>query len=68
MPPPLRIGIVDSGVNPWHSHVGGHVTGCRIYADEAGRIVEDDDFRDHLGHGTAVAGVIRESLPGKTSD
>lgn len=59
----LRIGIVDSGVNPWHSHVRGHLAGCRIYVDGSGRIVEDDDFRDHLGHGTAVAGVIREAFP-----
>lgn len=59
----LRIGIVDSGVNPWHSHVRGRLTGCRIFVDGSGRIVEDDDYRDHLGHGTAVAGVIREAFP-----
>lgn len=58
-----RIGVIDTGVNPWHSHVRGGVTGCRIYLDGAGRIREDDDFRDLVGHGTAVAGILRERLP-----
>jgi subtilisin family serine protease len=59
----LRIGIVDTGVNAWHSHVRGAVAGCRIHADADGRIHEDADHRDLVGHGTAVAGVIREALP-----
>jgi subtilisin family serine protease len=59
----LRIGIVDTGVNPWHSHVRGNVRGCRVFVAPDGRIVEDRDFRDPVGHGTAVAGVIREALP-----
>jgi subtilisin family serine protease len=59
----LRIGIVDSGVNPWHSHARGPLAGCRIRLGEDGTIVEDDDFRDLLGHGTAIAGVIREAFP-----
>jgi len=59
----LRIGIVDTGVNPWHSHVRGDVTGCRIRVGADGTIEEDGDFRDPVGHGTAVAGVIREAFP-----
>lgn len=59
-----RIGIVDTGVNPWHSHVRGEVGGCRIRVGRDGAIDEDDDFSDPVGHGTAVAGVIREALPG----
>jgi hypothetical protein len=59
----LKVGIVDTGVNPWHSHVRGSVTGCRIRLAPDGRIEEDGDFRDPVGHGTAVAGVIREALP-----
>lgn len=59
----LRVGIVDTGVNPWHSHVRGGVQGCRIFLDPQGRIAEDDDFRDLAGHGTAVAGVLRQGLP-----
>ena len=60
---PLRIGMIDTGVNPWHSHVRGEVSGLRLYVDAAGRIVEDEDFRDLVGHGTAVAGILRQGLP-----
>jgi subtilisin family serine protease len=59
----LRIGIVDTGVNPWHSHVRGKITGCRVHLSPDGRVEEDGDFRDPIGHGTAVAGVIREAFP-----
>jgi subtilisin family serine protease len=59
----LRIGVVDTGVNPWHSHVRGSVAGCRIFVAPDGRIGEDGDFRDPSGHGTAVAGIIREAFP-----
>ena len=59
----LRIGVVDTGVNPWHSHVRGNVTGCRIHAGPDGRIREDGNFFDSVGHGTAVAGIIREAFP-----
>lgn len=60
---PPKVAIVDTGVNPWHSHVGGWVAGVRVFADETGAIREDGDFRDAVGHGTAVAGIIREALP-----
>lgn len=60
---PLRVGIVDTGVNPWHSHVGGRVSGWRLFLDAQGSIREDGDFRDPVGHGTAVAGILREALP-----
>lgn len=59
----LRIGVIDTGVNPWHSHVRGGAYGCRIFLDGQGRIREDDDFRDLVGHGTAVAGILRQQLP-----
>jgi len=59
----LLIGIIDTGVNPWHSHVGGDVNGCRLYVNDDGEICEDRDFRDLIGHGTAVAGVLRDALP-----
>ena len=59
----LLIGIVDTGINPWHSHVRGEVRGCRIYLDNNKKICEDSDFSDPSGHGTAVAGVLRKALP-----
>ncbi len=58
-----RTGVIDTGINSWHSHVRGGVTGLRIYLDSDGRIQEDDDFRDLVGHGTAVAGILRQQLP-----
>jgi subtilisin family serine protease len=57
------IGIIDTGINSWHSHVRGEVRGCRIFLNGAGKICEDSDFSDRLGHGTAVAGVLRKELP-----
>jgi hypothetical protein len=59
----LLIGIIDTGINPWHSHVRGAVRGCRIYLNGKGKICEDSDFNDPAGHGTAVAGVLRKALP-----
>lgn len=59
----LLIGIVDTGINPWHSHVRGEVRGCRIYLKLGQKIYEDSDFSDPVGHGTAVAGVLRRALP-----
>lgn len=62
-PEAFRIGIIDTGVNPWHSHVRGGVSGRRIFLDRAGKVCEDEDFRDLIGHGTAVAGILRQGLP-----
>lgn len=59
----LKIGMIDTGVNPWHSQVRGLVDGCHIYLDQKGKILEDDDFRDFVGHGTVVAGILRRYLP-----
>ena len=54
----VRVGIVDSGINPDHPHVG-QVTGGVFFNAE----VESRDFADRIGHGTAVAAVIREKAP-----
>jgi len=59
----LLIGIVDTGINPWHSHVHGDVRGCHLYVNGDGEICEDADYSDLTGHGTAVAGVLRNALP-----
>ncbi|MGH9219550.1 MAG: S8 family serine peptidase, partial [Vicinamibacterales bacterium] len=55
----VRVAVVDSGVHPDHPHVGGVSGGIGITAD--GRV--DSDYVDRLGHGTAVAAVIREKAP-----
>ncbi|OFW27098.1 MAG: hypothetical protein A3H97_21365 [Acidobacteria bacterium RIFCSPLOWO2_02_FULL_65_29] len=55
----VRVAIVDSGVHAAHPHVQGVEQGVAIRADGS----LDDDFVDHLGHGTAVAAAIREKAP-----
>src|ERR1051326_7035228 len=55
----IRIAVIDSGVHAAHPHVGGVSGGVAFLPD--GR--EDADFTDRLGHGTAVAAVIREKAP-----
>jgi len=54
----VRVGIIDSGVNPAHPHVGGVAGGVAI-----GPEGESPLYLDYLGHGTAVAGAIREKAP-----
>jgi hypothetical protein len=53
----VKVGIIDSGVNPAHPHVGGVAGGARITSSEEGA---PKDYLDYIGHGTAVAGAIRE--------
>jgi subtilisin family serine protease len=55
----IRVAIIDSGVHAAHPHVGGVAGGTAF--DDDGR--EYDDIVDRLGHGTAVAAVIREKAP-----
>ena len=54
----VRIAIIDSGVHATHPHVGSVAGGVTI--TEQG---EHADYADGLGHGTAVAAVIREKAP-----
>src|SRR5262245_34201350 len=54
----VRVAIIDSGVNPAHPHVAGVAGGVRINADG-----ENLNYLDYIGHGTAVAGAIREKAP-----
>jgi len=56
----VRVGIIDSGVNSAHPHVGVVAGGTRItWVDEDA----STDHLDYIGHGTAVAGAIREKAP-----
>jgi hypothetical protein len=50
----VKIAIVDSGIHADHPHVGGIAGGAGIVCG---------DYIDRLGHGTAVAGAIRERAP-----
>ena len=53
----MKIAIIDSGIHPGHPHVGAIAGGVGI--TPAG---ESGDAIDRLGHGTAVAGAIREKV------
>lgn len=53
----MKIAIIDSGIHPGHPHVGEIAGGLEITL--AG---ESQDTIDRLGHGTAVAGAIREKV------
>ena len=55
----VRVAVIDSGVHADHPHVGGVAGGIGIGEDGK----PHDDFVDRLGHGTAVAAVIREKAP-----
>lgn len=56
----VRVAIIDSGVNPAHPHVAGVAGGTRIASSAE---PQPTDYLDYLGHGTAVAGAIREKAP-----
>jgi hypothetical protein len=51
----IKIAVVDSGISPGHPHVGS-VAGGVSFAGEVEPV-------DRLGHGTAVAGAIRQWAP-----
>lgn len=55
----VRVAVIDSGVHPAHPHVGTVEAGVSF--DENG--AQGLDAVDRLGHGTAVAAVIREKAP-----
>jgi len=57
--PGPNVAIIDSGVHAGHPHVQGIAGGVGI--DAVGSL--SDDFVDRLGHGTAVAAVVREKAP-----
>jgi subtilisin len=59
----VHVAVLDSGINGQHSHVGRVAGGVRVRQREDGGLDFDVDYRDLLGHGTAVAGVIRAKAP-----
>nr|WP_320015774.1 S8 family serine peptidase [uncultured Desulfobacter sp.] len=58
------IAIIDSGINPGHPHVGSITGGHGYETDpETGQVKQTNDFMDNIGHGTAIAGIIKEKVP-----
>jgi subtilisin family serine protease len=55
----IRVAVLDSGVHTSHPHVGVITDGIAISPD--GQL--NGDYIDRIGHGTAVASVIREKAP-----
>jgi len=54
----VKIAIIDSGIHQGHPHVGEIARGADFTQADVG-----DQALDRLGHGTAVAGAIREKVP-----
>lgn len=55
---PVRVAVIDSGVNPRHPHI------CKINGGvSVGASLEEDVYLDFLGHGTAVMAAIQERAP-----
>jgi subtilisin family serine protease len=54
----MKIAVIDSGIHPGHPHIGEIAGGIEITSEGEG-----NDLIDRLGHGTAVAGAIREKIP-----
>ncbi|MCG8552758.1 MAG: S8 family serine peptidase [Desulfobacterales bacterium] len=59
-----EIAIIDSGITPGHPHVGP-ITGGHGYETDpnTGQVAQTRDLTDNIGHGTAIAGIIKEKVP-----
>lgn len=54
----IRVAVIDSGVHARHPHIGGVASGVAI-----GHEIDEKNFTDTLGHGTAVMAAIKEKAP-----
>jgi len=59
----IRIALIDSGINPAHSHVGPLAGAVAFSAGPKGGVRQTFDYRDTLGHGTALAGILKFKAP-----
>ena len=55
--------LIDSGINAQHSHVGFLAGGVAFSVTEDGLVQMHDDYVDRIGHGTALAGILRAKAP-----
>lgn len=62
----VRIALIDSGINAGHSHVGSIGGGVSFFAGPRGEVQQASDYRDSLGHGTALAGILKFKAPEAT--
>ena len=59
----VKVALIDSGVNAQHSHVGSVAGGIHFFLNEENTVQTSPDYPDHIGHGTALAGVVRAKAP-----
>ena len=61
----IRIAVIDSGIDTSHPALKGLTLSddVSVTTDGVRMIVREDDGSDVFGHGTAVAGIIREVAP-----
>ncbi len=59
----IRVALIDSGINAQHSHVGFLAGGVALLMTADGLVQEHDDYTDRIGHGTALAGILRAKAP-----
>jgi hypothetical protein len=59
----VRIALIDSGINPGHSHVGPIAGGAAFSIGPKDEVLQTSDYRDTLGHGTALAGILKFKAP-----
>ncbi|MCB1228882.1 MAG: S8 family serine peptidase [Verrucomicrobiae bacterium] len=61
----VRIAVIDSGIDPTHPGLNGLELSddVAVTTDGVRLIVRENDGRDVFGHGTAVAGILREVAP-----
>jgi subtilisin family serine protease len=59
----VRVALIDSGVNAGHSHVGALAGGVGFSLTDSGEVQQTSECEDRLGHGTALAGVLRAKAP-----
>ncbi|WP_373498389.1 S8 family serine peptidase [Desulfococcus sp.] len=62
----VTVAVIDSGINASHPHVGGIAAGVSFSTGADGAVVQEKGCRDAIGHGTAIAGVIRLYAPEAT--
>jgi len=59
----VRVALIDSGVNAQHSHVGFVAGGVGFSVTDDHTVQSQEDFSDRIGHGTALAGILRAKAP-----
>ena len=59
----VRVALIDSGINAQHSHVGFLAGGVALSVTAEGTVEEHSDYTDRIGHGTALAGILRAKAP-----